>query len=96
MHPDLPRQAQYAVGFAWNLRYSMQLNARAALQMIELRTQPQGHAAYRRVCQTMHTLIRDQAGHRMVADMLQFADHSGDGLGRLDAETAKAVRRGTR
>jgi hypothetical protein len=95
LHDDLPRQAQYAVGFAWNLRYSMQLNARAAMQMIELRTQPQGHAAYRRVCQRMHTLIRDQAGHGVVADLLQFVDHSGDELGRLDAEKAKAARRGS-
>jgi thymidylate synthase ThyX len=95
LHEDFPRQSQYAVGFAWNLRYSLQLNARAAMQMIELRTQPQGHASYRRVCQRMHELIRDEAGHPAVASMLSFVDHSGDELGRLDAEKARAARRGT-
>jgi thymidylate synthase ThyX len=76
LHPDLPRQAQYAVGFAWKLRYSIQLNARAAMQMIELRTQPQGHPSYRRICQRMHDLIRDQAGHTAVAQMLQFVERA--------------------
>ena len=84
---DFPAQAQYAVGFAYRLRYSMQLNARAALQMIELRTTPQGHPSYRRICQRMHTLIAERAGHRAVADLMSFVDHSsGDDLERLAAE----------
>jgi hypothetical protein len=58
---DFPRQAQYPVGFAYRIRYSMQLNARAAMQMLELRTTPQGHPSYRRVCQQMHRLIADKA-----------------------------------
>jgi thymidylate synthase ThyX len=96
LHPELPRQAQYAVGFAWNLRYFMQLNARAAMQMLELRTQPQGHPAYRRVCQRMHELIRDEAGHRAVAEMMRFVDHGDTELERLDAEKALAARRARR
>ena len=93
LSPLLPRQAQYAVGLAYRLRYSIQLNARAAMQMLELRTQPQGHASYRRVCQRMHTLIREQAGHGLVADMMRFVDHSGGGLERLEAERAAEQRR---
>ncbi|MDQ3974613.1 MAG: FAD-dependent thymidylate synthase, partial [Actinomycetota bacterium] len=69
--PDLPRQAQYAVGFAWRVRYSIQLNARAAMHLLELRTTPQGHPSYRRVAQQMHRLIAEQAGHRAVAEMMR-------------------------
>jgi thymidylate synthase ThyX len=96
LHPDLPRQAQYAVGFAWRIRYSIQLNARAAMQMLELRTTPQGHPSYRRICQRMHTLIAEQAGHRAIADMMAFVDHSSTALERLDAERAQETRRAAR
>jgi thymidylate synthase ThyX len=97
LHPELPRQAQYAVGFAYRLRYSMQLNARAAMQLLELRTTPQGHPAYRRVCQRMHTLIAEQAGHPAVAALMSFVDHSSDAeLERLDAERAQEARRTAR
>ena len=37
------------------------------MHLIELRTAPQGHPAYRRVCQQMHTLIAKAAGHEAVA-----------------------------
>jgi thymidylate synthase ThyX len=96
LHPTLPRQAQYAVGFAWRLRYSMQLNARAAMQMLELRTTPQGHPSYRRVCQRMHELIRDEAGHPAVAEMMRFVDHGTSELERLEAERASEARRAAR
>jgi thymidylate synthase ThyX len=93
LHPDLPRQAQYAVGFAWRIRYSMQLNARAAMQMLELRTTPQGHPSYRRICQRMHELIATGAGHPAVAEMMRFVDHGTSELERLDAERAQEARR---
>jgi len=93
---DLPRQAQYAVGFAWRLRYSMQLNARAAMQMLELRTAPQGHPSYRRICQQMHRLIAEQAGHEAVAEMMTHVDHSAGELERLEAERAAEARRAAR
>lgn len=90
---DLPRAAQYAVGFAWNVRYCMELNARAAMQMLELRTTPQGHESYRRICQQMHTQIAETAGHRAIADSMQFVDHSAGELERLEAERALDRRR---
>jgi thymidylate synthase ThyX len=93
---DFPRQAQYAVGFAYKLRYTMQLNARAAMQMLELRTTPQGHPSYRRVCQAMHRLIAEEAGHAAVADMMRFVDHGAAELERLDAERASEARRQAR
>jgi len=90
---DFDVQAQYAVAFAHRLRYSLDLNARAAMQMLELRTTPQGHPSYRRVCQRMHTLIAEQAGHHAVAAMMRFVDHSADEEGRLAAERAGDARR---
>jgi len=84
-----PFQAAYAVALAFRIRYSMQLNAREAMHMLELRTSPQGHPEYRRVCQQMHRLIADQAGHRAVAAMMSFVDHedyTGERLERLEGE----------
>lgn len=90
---DFPRQAQYAVGFAYRLRYMMQLNARAAMHLLELRSAPQGHPSYRRVAHQMHRLIAEQAGHVAVAEMMSFVDHADPGLERLAAEEARAARR---
>ncbi|MDG2027474.1 MAG: FAD-dependent thymidylate synthase [Acidimicrobiales bacterium] len=91
---DLPEQASYAVALAYRVRYSMQFNAREAMHMLELRTTPQGHEAYRRVCQRMHTAIGKQAGHRALAEAMNFVDHTGEpALGRLDAERRAEERR---
>jgi|TARA_B100002003_G_scaffold120076_1_gene110687 thymidylate synthase ThyX len=80
--------AQYAVAMAYRIRYRMQMNAREAMHVIELRTATQGHPAYRRVCQQMHRLIAEQAGHRAIADAMSFADHTMVELERLSAERA--------
>ena len=85
--------AQYSVAMAYRIRYRMQMNAREAMHVIELRTAPQGHPAYRRVCQRMHRLIGEQAGHRAIADAMRFADHSVVELERLRAERASERRR---
>ena len=94
---DHPDQAAYAVSLAYRVRYSMQFNAREAMHMLELRTTPQGHEAYRRVCQRMHTAIAEKAGHRALAEAMRFVDHSGEpALGRLDAERRAEARRRSR
>ena len=85
--------APYAVSMAYRIRYYMEMNAREAMHLIELRTAPQGHPAYRRICQAMHTLIRDKAGHRLIADAMSFADHSEVELERLKAERAAEKKR---
>jgi thymidylate synthase ThyX len=85
--------APYAVSMAYRIRFYMELNARAAMHLIELRTAPQGHPAYRRICQSMHKLIAEQAGHRMLADAMKFTDHSEVELERLKAERAAEQRR---
>jgi hypothetical protein len=92
---ERPRVAPYAVGFAWRVRYSIQLNARAAMHLLELRSTPQGHAAYRRVAQQMHRLIAEHAGHHAIAAMMEHVDHSGADLGRLEAERRVDARRAT-
>ncbi|MFN2556694.1 MAG: FAD-dependent thymidylate synthase [Nitriliruptorales bacterium] len=90
---DHPVQAQYAVCFAYRVRYVLQLNARSAMHVIELRSSPQGHATYRRVVQRMHELIRDQAGHALVADAMTFVDRGTTELERLASERRAEARR---
>jgi thymidylate synthase ThyX len=89
----LPEVAPYAVSMAYRVRFTMQMNAREAMHVIELRTAPQGHPAYRRICQSMHRLIAEQAGHRAIAAAMRFADHSEVALERLEAERAAERRR---
>ncbi len=92
-----PAQAPYAVSLAYKVRFYLHLNAREAMHMLELRTTPQGHPAYRVVGQEMHRLIADQAGHQAVAEAMRFVDHSPEpSLERLDAERRAEVRRQTR
>ena len=90
----LPQVAPYAVAMAYRVRFYMEMNAREAMHVIELRTAPQGHPAYRRVCQQMHRLIAEVAGHGGIAGAMRFADHSEVALERLQAERATAARRG--
>lgn len=87
-----PAQAPYAVALAHRIRFTMTMNAREAMHLIELRSQPQGHPAYREVAQRMHGLIADAAGHRGIAAMMRFVDTSPTGLGRLDAERRSGDR----
>ena len=82
----LDAAAPYAVAMAYRVRFYMEMNAREAMHVIELRTAPQGHPAYRRVCQQMHRLIAERAGHTAVAATMKFADHSEVELERLKAE----------
>jgi thymidylate synthase ThyX len=78
--------AQYAVAMAYKIRFVMQMTAREAMHLIELRSSPQGHPTYRSVAHTMHRLIRDQAGHRAIADAMTYVDRGEVDLERLEAE----------
>lgn len=88
-----PLVAQYAVSMAYRVRYYMRMNAREAMHVLELRTAPQGHPTYRRVCQTMHELIARKAGHAAIAEAMRFVDHSAVELERLEAERASERKR---
>jgi thymidylate synthase ThyX len=85
--------APYAVCMAYRIRFYMEMNAREAMHVLELRSAPQGHPAYRRVCQAMHRLIAEQAGHRGLAAAMRFVDHSAVELERLEAERRTDARR---
>jgi thymidylate synthase ThyX len=93
---SLPEVASYGVAMAYRVRFYMEMNAREAMHVIELRTAPQGHPSYRRVCQTMHRLIAERAGHRALAAAMTFVDHSEVALERLEAERAAERRRAGR
>ncbi len=71
----------------------MQMNAREAMHLIELRTTPQGHPAYRLVGQEMHRLIAEEAGHHAVAEMMSHVDYSEPELERIDGERRAEARR---
>jgi thymidylate synthase ThyX len=91
---DFPEQAPYAVSLAYRIRFSMQMNAREAMHVLELRTGPQGHPVYRSIGQEMHRLIAERAGHHAIAEMMRFVDHSAEpALERLDAERRAESRR---
>jgi thymidylate synthase ThyX len=72
----------------------MQMSAREAMHLIELRSSPQGHPTYRRVAHAMHDLI---AGvHPAIAGAMRYLDRSEVDLERLEAERrAEARRRGS-
>ena len=89
----LDEAAQYAVAMAYRIRFVMQMNAREAMHVIELRSTPQGHPVYRRVVQQMHRLIDQQAGHRAIASAMRFVDMSNVELERLEAERRTEARR---
>lgn len=88
--------AAYGVSMAYRVRFYMDMNAREAMHLIELRTAPQGHPAYRRICQKMHRLIAEEAGHHAIANAISFADHSEVELERLNAERALEKKREAR
>lgn len=90
---EYPEQSRYAVALAYRIRFVMQMNAREAMHVIELRSSPQGHPTYRLVAQEMHRLIDEVAGHHVIAAAMTFVDHSEADLGRLDAERRSEARR---
>jgi len=91
--PAFPVESAYAVALAFRIRYSMQMNAREAMHLTELRSGPQGHPGYRWVAQEMHRLIAGQAGHRLLAEAMSHVDFGAEDLERLEAERRAEVRR---
>jgi thymidylate synthase ThyX len=85
--------AQYAVSMAYRIRFVMQMTAREAMHLIELRSSPQGHPTYRKVAQQMHDLIDKTAGHRAIAAAMKYVDYSDVDLERLEAERRTEAKR---
>jgi thymidylate synthase ThyX len=87
----LEGQAMYPLCMAYRIRYVMDLNAREAMHVIELRSGRQGHANYRRVAREMHDLIRGR--HPGIAALMVHVDRSDDAqLERISAEARNTSR----
>ena len=96
LREEFPDAAQYSVALAFRIRYTMQMNAREAMHLIELRSGPQGHPSYRRVAHEMARQIRDVAGHGLIADAMSYVDFSDTDLERLEAERSAERNRAKR
>jgi len=85
-----PLAAQYVVLFGYNIRWTMGMNLRAAEHMIELRTTPQGHPNYRKVCQLMAKTILDR--YPWTSEILKFTDFEEYTWSRADSEAKQRVK----
>ena len=68
----LERAAPYALCLGYRIRYVLDLNAREAMQLIELRSGREGHPSYRAVAHEMHAQIA--LVHPMVAEAMKHVD----------------------
>jgi thymidylate synthase ThyX len=66
------RVAQYALCLGFRIRYVLDLNAREAMQLIELRSGREGHPSYRAVAHEMHRRIAEV--HPAVAASMTHVD----------------------
>ena len=64
--------AQYALCLGYRMRYVLDLNAREAMQLIELRSGREGHPSYRAVAHAMHARIAEV--HPLVAATFTHLD----------------------
>jgi thymidylate synthase ThyX len=89
----LHAQAPYALCLAFRIRYVLDMNAREAMHLIELRSGREGHESYRTIAQGMHRLI---AGvHPAVAAAMTHLDTtSAPRLERIEAELRGESRGG--
>ncbi|MBE2318548.1 FAD-dependent thymidylate synthase [Solirubrobacter sp. CPCC 204708] len=84
--------APYALCLGYRIRYVLDLNAREAMHLCELRSAREGHSSYRAVAQAMHTAIADV--HPAVAATMKHVDHSTEPrLERILAEIRGESRR---
>ncbi|HVQ58028.1 MAG TPA: FAD-dependent thymidylate synthase [Solirubrobacterales bacterium] len=72
-HQDL---APYALSLAYRIRFTLDLNAREAMHLIELRSGREGHPSYRAVAQAMHDRIA--AVHPGIAATMTHVDTSAE------------------
>jgi thymidylate synthase ThyX len=70
----LVEEAPYALALAFRIRYVLELDARAALHLIELRSGREGHPSYRAVAHEMRRAIAEV--HPNVAAAMSFVDDS--------------------
>jgi thymidylate synthase ThyX len=66
--------APYALSLGYRIRYVLDLNAREAMHLCELRSGREGHPTYRAVAQAMHERI--SAVHPAIAAAMSHVDSS--------------------
>ncbi|UJA18943.1 thymidylate synthase [Thermoleophilia bacterium SCSIO 60948] len=91
----LADQAPYALCLGYRIRYWLDLNAREAMHVCELRSGREGHPGYRAVAQEMHREIG--AVHPAIAAAMTHVDHSVDPrlerlLGEIRTERKRSAR----
>ncbi len=87
----LVEEAPYAVALAYRIRYVLDLNAREAMHLIELRSGREGHVSYRAVALEM--LDRIAAVHPSVAAAMTYTDRETEPrLERLQGELRRHAR----
>ena len=69
----LEELAPYALSLGYRIRYVLDMNAREAMHLIELRSGREGHPSYRAVAHEMHRQIAEV--HPMVAAAMTHVDH---------------------
>ena len=67
-----PELAHYALALGYRIRYVLDMNAREAMHLIELRSGREGHPAYRAVAHALHAEI--ERVHPAVAATMTFVD----------------------
>jgi thymidylate synthase ThyX len=78
--------------FGHKIRFMMGMNMREAQHLLELRTVPQGHPNYRRVCQTLHKQLVERAPWIGQTDFFKFVDHNQYDWARADAEARQSQK----
>src|SRR3989442_9281833 len=87
------RAAPYALCLGYRIRYVLDLNAREAMQLIELRSGREGHPSYRAVAHEMHAQIA--AVHPAVAAAMTHVDRESEPrLERILSEMRAQARAG--
>ena len=86
----LVEEAPYAVSLAYRIRYVLDLNAREAMHLIELRSGREGHPSYRAVALEM--LDRIAAVHPAVAGAMTYVDRETEGAARAPPGRAAPPR----
>ena len=86
--------APYALCLGYRMRYVLDMNAREAMHLIELRSGREGHPGYRAVAHEMHSLIAEQ--HPAVAAAMTHVDRDAEPrLERILAEMRSERRAAT-
>ena len=71
-----PEAAPYALCLGYRMRYVLDMNAREAMHLIELRSGREGHPGYRAVAHELHAQIASR--HPAVAAAMDYVDRSSE------------------